>query len=288
MATPTKPNTPQTAGTAAQMTPGNDTHQQQPTPVTVVPPVAPVIPPQTSLKAPSPIEMQPPFGGHAVPAQATSETTHDQASAPPPPARARVDGDERGPADTVLTVADEDYPLPAAYRGQPGVELLMLVCDLFGVDPNPSLPVFQAGKHVATATTKFRELMSWKFTPGDPMAGVADKVTIVTAGGRKLTVDSNGQFDSDTENVLRQAFQAFRVNPATNEKEPIALPRDLTLPVEAVLGVVMSDRHQYRRGYLREGGKREADRRAQEEQDRQREQFAQADDRRKAFMQGRR
>jgi hypothetical protein len=41
----------------------------------------------------------------------------------------------------------------------------------------------------------------------------------------------------------------------------VPLPDDLALPVAQVTGVATKTEHRYRRGYLREGGKKEADRR---------------------------
>lgn len=259
MATPQQPPKPAAPGTATPA-PVHPVTTQAPAPVQ----------PQTSTPpATNPLDVQPPFGGHAMPAQpapSAPQQPPDAAVRRPPnktdnAGTPRVREDDADEEDTVLTATAESYRMPPEFEGKPGAELLLKVCDLFGVDPNPKLPTFVAGKHVPTANTKFRELLNWRFYPGDPDAGMPDKVTIVTAGGRKLTVDSNGEFDSDTETILRHAFRAFKMNPKTNEPEPMALPGDLTLPVEAVLGIVMSDEHVYRRGYLGEGGKREADRR---------------------------
>lgn len=267
-----KPNTPSPADTAAQQPSTASTPVAPVTQPAPVAPVQPVIPPQTSIKPPTAATAQPPFSGHSEAAPAAHQSTHTQdGPAPPKPTaaapvepRARAEDAPHG-SDSVLNVTAGDYEVPEAFAHRPGVDLLMKVCTLFGVDPNPRLPVFVAGKHTPTATTRFRELMNWSYTPGDEYAGVPDKVTIVTAGGRKLTVDGNGEFDSDTDAMLHQAFNAYRVNPTTNEREESPLPYDLTLPQQAVIGIVTSDRHRYRRGYLNEGGRAEADRRERAE-----------------------
>ena len=62
----------------------------------------------------------------------------------------------------------------------------------------------------------------------------------MTAGGLKFT----WPLDEDSVTRLRQWFNAFKI--VNGEKVVLPLPEDLTLPREAVDGVVRSAEHQYR------------------------------------------
>jgi len=125
------------------------------------------------------------------------------------------------------------------------IRLLAEACYVFGIDPNPKL--------------KPRELLSHRFDAGEPdgVPVIPPSVIMVTAGGLKIRYP----VDVDTEHRLRIVYNAYRVNGKTGEKEVLPLPPDLTLPREHVDGKVRSSDHQYRTGYLREGGKSESDRR---------------------------
>lgn len=142
----------------------------------------------------------------------------------------------------------DGYELPDGLKGQRGASLLLDACNLFGVNPDTSLPLYQG-----RGTGPFRELMSWKFYPGVEAAGLPDAVALVTVGGVKVKVFADPDFpmDADTENRLRQVFRAWKTNPKTNEIEPLPLPDDLTLPRAAVSSVVTGTGHQYAGGYLR-------------------------------------
>lgn len=115
--------------------------------------------------------------------------------------------------------------------------ILAEACYVFGLNPDPTL--------------KPRELAQYRFDQGDPHAAspVPPYVSLVTAGGLKLRYP----IDDDTETRLRTVYNCFRANPRTGEREALPLPPDLTLPREAVDGVVRSSEHQYRTGYLKEG-----------------------------------
>lgn len=166
-------------------------------------------------------------------------------------------------APAAAAKADQGYRVPDEFRGKPGLHLLMRACNLLGIDPDPTLPVFNPKRHKPEAGAAFRELMDWRFYRGDRSAGDPDYVTLVTAGGLKITHrdDMAQPWDDETDHRLALAFNAFRINRETKLPERIALPADLTLPANAVLGFSDETRHQYRRGYLREGGRAEADRR---------------------------
>ena len=143
----------------------------------------------------------------------------------------------------------EGFELPDAMKGQKGAVLLLDACNVFGVNPDPALPLW-AGR----GTGPFRELLAWRFYPGQPAAGVPDSVTLVTVGGVKVRFYADPDFpmDTDTENRLRLVFHAWKTNPKTNEVEPLPLPDDLTLPRSAVTSQVNPNAgHQYRGGYLR-------------------------------------
>jgi hypothetical protein len=139
-------------------------------------------------------------------------------------------------------------------------DLLVEACERFGVNPDASLPDWTPKIKPGVAT---KELMAWRFYPGDPNAGEPDSVVIVTAGGIKLRhyADPDYPMDQPTEDTLARLLHAFTRTEA-GEVVRIALPGDLTLPATAVTGVVGSTDHVYQKGYLKEGGKTEAARRA--------------------------
>lgn len=119
--------------------------------------------------------------------------------------------------------------------------LLAEACYVFGIDPNPAL--------------KPRELMAFRVDEGEPdgVPPVPPSVVLVTAGGLKLRYP----LDDDSENRLRVVYNAYKVDKDGN-RVVLPLPQDLTLPRESIDGVVRSKDHQYRTGYLREGGATEA------------------------------
>jgi len=144
-------------------------------------------------------------------------------------------------------IPTDGFTLPDAIRVQEGSDLLLDACNVFGVNPDPSLPIY-AGR----GRGPFRELMAWKFYPGDSRAGIPDAVVFVTVGGTKVryTADPDFPMDPDTETRLRNVFHAWKTDPKTNEIIALPLPTDLTLPRSAVSSVVETA-HQYKGGYLR-------------------------------------
>lgn len=154
--------------------------------------------------------------------------------------------------------------IPPAFQGKPGVDLLMDACRTFGIDPDPTLPLYDAARH-GNADGRFRELLSWAFYPAQPGEPLPDKVVLVTAGGKKLTWfdDMDYPLDPQTELTLRNEFHAWTIDPKTSEQVPLPLPADLTLPRTAVDGRARKGDHVYQKGYLKEGGAKEAERRDQ-------------------------
>jgi hypothetical protein len=153
---------------------------------------------------------------------------------PPPPAAARL--------------APAFLPETDGRNGQREVNLLLDACERYGVNPEvDARPV---------------ELLSWRYYAADPTERTPAAVVIVTAGGQKLKHwdDPSYPMDPDTEERLRNIFGAWKKD-KDGTRIPTQLPGELTLPESAVTGLVQSDDHQYKRGYLREGGKVEADRR---------------------------
>lgn len=139
--------------------------------------------------------------------------------------------------------------------------LLLDACERFGIDPTI---------HDQEGDSP-QELASWKWYPGQPAKRVPASVVVVTSGGVKLRHYERPDFmaalctefamDQDTEERLARIFNAFKRDPKTKEIMRLPLPEDLALPVHAITGVSGTTEHIYRRGYLREGGKKEADKR---------------------------
>lgn len=158
-------------------------------------------------------------------------------------------------------------------RGEGAVELLLEACDRYGINPDQRLPKFNPRRHALSINSDTRELAAWAFYAGENDTDVPDSVVLVTEGGFKLRyarpVDLGDReldvafIGDQTETQLRQALNAYQVDPKTRQRIPAALPEDLALPFEALKGFSPKDGAQmYRRGYLREGGKTEAERRA--------------------------
>lgn len=126
-------------------------------------------------------------------------------------------------------------------------QLLLEACERFGISP--------------AAEERPRELLAWNYYPARPLEDVPAAVVLVTAGGVKLKhfADPAYPMDPETEETLRRWLKAW----ARDAKDPqiivpAELPDDLTLPHPAVTGLSEDRSHRYARGYLREGGKKEA------------------------------
>lgn len=141
------------------------------------------------------------------------------------------------------------YPTPEEFEGQPGVDLLMEACSLYGINPDKDAPEVH--------------LLNWRFKAGDRRRRVPDRIVLVTAGGLKIAHPA----DDDTVERLRHVFRCFKENKAKDGSvsiEILDLPEDLTLPTVHLNGQVPgSGHHVYPRGYLREGGAAESNRRLQ-------------------------
>lgn len=138
-----------------------------------------------------------------------------------------------------------DLP-PAPVLNPTHAELLAEACYVFGVNPDPRV--------------KPRELAAHRFDPGEPNGTppIPASVIFVTGGGVKIRYP----IDDQTEERLRVIYNCYREDPKTHTRVALPLPQTLTLPHEQVDGIVRSAEHQYRTGYLHEGGKEEAARRA--------------------------
>lgn len=174
-------------------------------------------------------------------ATAAEDQPRDDPSAPD----AETRGDREARAEQELYA----FPIPAEYKGHPGVGLLMDACTLYGIDPSPLRKI----GHPANP----RHLLNWKHYPGDLQVGEPERVVIVTAGGLKLSQPAN----EDTIDTLRRVFHCYRdVNKPGGVVESVIdpLPEDLTLPTTNVTGLVVAKDHVFKEGYLRSGGATEA------------------------------
>jgi len=167
---------------------------------------------------------------------------------------AQVEGEDEDQAPAKATLVPMDNGKTECPAG--AKELLLEACERFGVDP--------------TVERIPSELASWNYYRGDRRSGVPASVVIVTAGGVKLRHYSDPDYvapnctdaamDQDTEETLARLFGAYRKDAQKNLVR-VPLPEDLALPGPAVTGFPNTEDHRYRRGYLAEGGKGEADRR---------------------------
>lgn len=164
------------------------------------------------------------------------------------------EGDEGG-AGEGEQAGEQAEPRQVAYiaeasgsKSPMALAMLLDACERFGVNPEQD--------------HRPMELLSWKFRPANPVEQIPASVTLVTAGGVKLVhyAEASYPMDPDTEDRLRNVFNCWRKD-KDGTKVPTPLPEDLTLPEGAVTGLVATDDHVYRQGYLRSGGKAEAVRR---------------------------
>lgn len=154
--------------------------------------------------------------------------------------------DAKAAATVKATVA---FVVEASQNGtKAALNLLLDACERFGVNPEQD--------------HRPAELLAWRFSPENRVEQIPASVTLVTAGGLKLVhyADPGYPEDPDTIERLRNVFGAWKKD-KDGTRVPLPLPTDLTLPEGAVTGLVQSDDHVYRRGYLRDGGKAEAARR---------------------------
>lgn len=192
-------------------------------------------------------------GGPNQPAEVeVAEPVNEAAPAPVAEPEDDVDWEAQAAATATLVPMDNGKT-----ECPPGAkELLLEACERFGVDP--------------TVERQPSELGSWNFYKGDRRLGVPASVVLVTAGGVKLRHYADPDYvapnctepamDQDTEDTLARLFGAYRKDAQKNLVR-MPLPEDLALPGPAVTGFPTQEDHRYRRGYLAEGGKAEADRR---------------------------
>jgi hypothetical protein len=157
------------------------------------------------------------------------------------PPRVDPDAPEAPPIDpgdmTDDAPVEDLMPEALGLRSDTSLNLLLDACKRFNVDPRMD--------------TRPRELDAWRFYPGSRKDGRLDAVSLVTAGGLKLTMFSDGSLDADTEERLRALFRAFRTNPVTKQIESTPLPEDQGLPEAAVIGAITATSHRHAGGYLR-------------------------------------
>lgn len=148
--------------------------------------------------------------------------------------------------DAAIATDDEAYyeqllaKVPEKERKMPGAELFAEACFAYGIDPREKPPevniLFDQGQP------------RWKFKPGNPQAGVPDRVKFVTAGGQKIIhpggTDPEGR---DFDRRLRRVFKTLGRNGREGE-----LPDDLTLPRTLVTGIVPKNApHKPAVGFMR-------------------------------------
>lgn len=198
----------------------------------------------------------------AVPSAGRAPVNAGAAAVATPPAGAP------GPLPNVQVFREETAEERARRQnaGREGLPLLLEACETFGINPDADLPPFDPRKNKPDDARHraFRQLLSWNYYPAEQSADGYASVVLVTAGGVKLRYsdDPANRFDEDTINRLRQAFQAFKRDPKTGDVVAQPLPRDLALPLPALLGFPIKADQVFRGGYLNAGGREEADRRA--------------------------
>lgn len=153
-----------------------------------------------------------------------------------PPAAAPATPRDRTFADDILPERHGREKDPIARR------LLLQVCEMFGVNPSQ--------------TARPAELAAWFYYPAVPLEDIPAAVHIVTHGGKKLKVFADLTVPQETVAQLAGVF-GLQVKPDLTAD----LPDNLTLPAQAVTGLSGKGDHRYEGGYLKSGGKKEADRR---------------------------
>lgn len=149
---------------------------------------------------------------------------------------------QEAPAPELIRVVPEVNQRQADKRA---LAVLLSTCKLFGINPRGDLQP--------------RELAKWEYLPARTDLLIPDGVKIVTKGGLKLVWFSDDEYPVD-EGTFDRLIMWFRLRP--DSAGNITLPDDLTLPREAVDGIVRKMDHVYKGGYLKSGGKTEAERRA--------------------------
>ena len=140
------------------------------------------------------------------------------------------------------------FPIPddEQFTGKRGIELLMEACTLYNINPDKEAEPVQ--------------LLGWKFYEGDRRLRRPDRIVLVTAGGLKIAHPA----DEETVERLQRVFKRIRITKGKDGSETteiLPMPEDLSLPTAHVTGYAETDDHVYTRGYLREGGAVESNRR---------------------------
>lgn len=178
------------------------------------------------------------------PEQLPSEPKPDNSLPVPPPVATQLPAED-GPVerrDLPEIPADDIVREDKGSTDKAGVELLMDACDIFNINPSKS--------------ARPRELAAWRYFAGqdDGVDIFPASVVLVTFGGLKIKMWAEGEGDARfDEATLQRLSMTFGGG---------ALPDDLALPVGAIDGQVRDSGHVYKGGYLKSGGKTEADKRA--------------------------
>lgn len=174
-------------------------------------------------------------GDPPPPPTPTAQQREDALKAPPPPPNpppVRRDGVKGLPQDEDRHNQAQDMTLVQEYNGnkdQVAINGLLEACDKYGIHPGQD--------------QRPKELLSWKWEPGNRIDGTPPAVSLVTAGGTKIKhFLQPGVTDEETEERLRTIFAVVAGG---------GLPADLTLPDAAVTGLVTQTRHRFQSGYLR-------------------------------------
>lgn len=141
-------------------------------------------------------------------------------------------------------IAVEPMPDSQGNKSDDAVNLLLDACEVYGINPDPEL--------------RPKEILSWRFYHADRREDRPARVVIVTGGGQKVDLfegDADPIMSIDSEEVLRNVFNAYKIDPVTKLRINSDLPEDLTLPRVAVTGIAEGATHRFVGGYLRRGEK---------------------------------
>ncbi len=136
--------------------------------------------------------------------------------------------------DDLDTDSPDDYErealamLPPEEQALPGAFLFINACVMYGINPDP--------KKLPPEIMRLDNGRRWRFYPGDSYAvpPVPDRVVFVTHGGLKISAPPTPEFDE----ALHKWFRTDRQDPKTLEVVRMPLPASLTLPRQAITGVV--------------------------------------------------
>lgn len=181
-------------------------------------------------------------------AEQTTEQPKDAGAAP---------AEAQAPAIVLLGAAEVD----AGRLSKIGQALLLKACDVFGLQTDADMVTMIQNPNDSSRFERVKDVAAFRFVPSPDQAIEPDAIIVVTSGGVKLKYYADDSVDGPTQDTLRRLFHAFHRDDKGNVvADP--LPDNWTLPREAVIGISNAKDHVYQKGYLREGGKVEAAKRA--------------------------